>query len=362
MTTAVVAAAAATVIAFLALLAAVRTRARCADALDEAVRGLERHARVVSDRLERALARADEARAHGVSASEATLDLDALLAAACADAAAQSGAHAVALRVEGPEGRQLVASVGTTDAAILLEGIPVPPDTRPFRALTIAWSYGNGEASAGGYRSALVVPIVEGSARSGVLVACAMEADAFLPEHVGAVERLARGLAPGLTSARLLAEREQRASTDPATGLRNGTGYELTLERELDRARRSGRSLSLLVLHAHASSGRVADHERDPVAELASLLSRVARDGDVPCRPRSHELVVVLPGTGEAGARRLYDRVRQEARRATVAGPTRVSVGVVEWQSNEPAASLAARGTKAAAEAGAEPLGSHAQG
>lgn len=361
MTTAVVAAAAATVIASLALLAAVRTRARYADAVDEAVRGVERHARAVFDRLERALARADEARAHGVSASEATLDLDALLAAACADAAAQSGAHAVALRVEGPDGRQLVASLGTADAAILLEGIPVPPDARPFRALTIAWSYGNGEPSPEAYRSALVVPIVEGSARSGVLVACAMEADAFRPEHVEAVERLARGLVPGLTSARLLAEREQRVSTDPVTGLRNGTGYELTLERELDRARRSSRSLSLLVLHAHASSGRVADHERD-VAELASLLSRVARDGDVPCRPRSHELVVVLGGTDEAGARRLYDRVREEARRAIAAGPTRVSAGVVEWQSNEPAASLAARGTKAAAEAGAEPLGGRAQG
>lgn len=362
MTTAVVAAAAATVIAFLALLAAVRARARYTDALDEALHRLERHARAVSDRLERALVRADEARAGGVSASEATLDLDTLLASACADAAAKSEAHAVALRVEGPEGRQLVASVGTGDAATLLEGIPVPPDARPFRALTIAWSYDDGEASASGYRSALVVPIVEDSSRSGLLVACAMEADAFRPEQVEAVERLARGLAPGLASARLLAEREQRATTDAATGLRNGTGYELTLERELDRARRSGRSLSLLVLHVHALPGRVADHERDPVAGLASLLTRVARDGDVPCRPRSHELVVVLTGTDEAGARRLYDRVREEARRANAAGSTRVSAGVVEWRSKEPAASLAGRGTKAAAEAGVEPLGGRAQG
>lgn len=362
MTTAVVAAAAATVIASLALLAAMRTSARCAAARDEAVRGLERHARLVFDRLERALVRADGAREQGVPAWGATLDLDALLASACADAAAQSEAHAVALRVEGPEGRQLVASVGTEDAAILLEGVPVPPDARPFRALTIAWSYGDGEASAGGYRSALVVPIVEGSARSGVLVACAMEANAFRPEHVEAVERLARGLGPGLTSARLLAEREQRAATDPATGLRNGTGYELTLERELDRARRTGRSLSLLVLHAHAPPDPVARQERDPVAELVSLLSRVARDGDVPCRPQSHELVVVLAGTDEAGARRLYDRVREEARRTNAAGSTRVSAGVVEWRWNEPAASLAGRGTKAAAEAGVEPLGGRAEG
>jgi diguanylate cyclase (GGDEF)-like protein len=362
MTTAVVAAAAATVIASLALLAAVRPTARSTHALDEAVRGLERHARLVSDRLERALLRADAARAQGVSAREATLDLDALLAGACADAAAQSGAHAVALRVEGPEGRQLVASVGTADAAILLERIPVLPDARPSPALTFAWSYCDDEASASGYRSALVVPIVEDSAPSGVLVACAMEADAFRPEHVEAVERLARGLAPRLTSARLLAERQHRASTDPATGLRNGAGYELTLERELERARRTGRSLSLLVVHAHPAPDQVADHGQDPVAELASLLSCVARESDVPCRPRSHELVVVLAGADEAGARRVYDRLREEARRANAAGSTRVSAGVVEWRSNEPAASLADRATRAAAAASVEPLVRRAQG
>ena len=138
-----------------------------------------------------------------------------------------------------------MASFGTSDGAALLETALGPPDARPFRALTINWTYGPAsEDEEGAFSSALVVPVVEEGTAIGALVAYAGATGAFEPEHLRALRALADQAAPGIASARRFAELGQRSLTDELTGIRNRSGYELELEREVARAHRTGRPLS----------------------------------------------------------------------------------------------------------------------
>jgi GAF domain-containing protein len=221
MTTALVAVLAVTLVAALALIFALRTKALHERAFEEVLAALDEHVESVSTTLERAVERAAAARAGGVSRLELTMRVDELVKHAAAEVARLANAPAAAVQVEGPHGKAVVAASGPGDPRALLERIPLPPDAQPFRALTIAWTHGHGpraEELGGGFRSALVVPIVEEAARSGILVAFAAEVDAFGPDRVEALEQLARDVARSLESSRRLARMELLASAEPERG------------------------------------------------------------------------------------------------------------------------------------------------
>jgi GAF domain-containing protein len=205
----------------LALLAALRARALRERRFETVLAALDEHVESVSTTLDRAVERAAVARASGVSRLELTLRVDELVAQAAIEAARLASARAAAVQVEGSHGEPVVAASGPGDARALLERIPLPPDAQPFRALTIAWTHGHGPKAAesgAGFRTALVVPIVEEAARSGILVAFATEVDAFGPDRVEALERLARDFARSLESSRRLARMELLASAEPEKG------------------------------------------------------------------------------------------------------------------------------------------------
>ena len=86
------------------------------------------------------------------------------------------------------------------------------------------------------------------------------------------------------------------ASRRPTAGS-NRQGYEAELEREIARARRTGRPLSLVLLD-------VDQPTPDRVLQLAALLTRVTRVTDTVCRRRRDAFGILLPETGEDGARR----------------------------------------------------------
>jgi hypothetical protein len=160
--TALVAAGAAALGGLVTVLAARLARARSRRAVEPVRSKIEEHLQAISgtlDRLESRVARATTRRRDDLGA---ILDLRALLGQIVAEAAALTGASAAAIRVDGPGDGPLVASVGPSDGAALLEATLGPPDARPFRALTIDWTYGpGGDGVEDAYGSALVVPIVE---------------------------------------------------------------------------------------------------------------------------------------------------------------------------------------------------------
>ena len=356
----VLVAASAAVLGVVATLVATRVaRARSQRRLAPTRTRLDEHLRAISDTLDRVAALAATATGPGREELDPTLDLDSLLEELAAEAAAVTGAQAIAIRIEGPDGAPVVASYGTSDGAALLETALGPPDARPFRALTINWTYGPAaEDEEGAFSSALVVPVVEEDVATGALVAYAGATGSFDSEHLGALRALADRAAPGITTARRFAALGQRSLTDELTGIRNRSGYELELEREVARAHRTGRPLSLLVVELRDTGVtlRAEEGPDDALREFAKLLERTARTTDIPCRRRAREFAVVLPETKDEGARRFWARLQEETGASFGrSGQRTFSAGLVEWRPNETSDALDARAAAAVAAGAASP-------
>jgi outer membrane murein-binding lipoprotein Lpp len=124
---------------------------------------------------------------------------------------------------------------------------------------------------------------------------------------------------------------------------RDSGGYELELEREIARARRTGRPLSLVLVDVDQPTA-------DRLLQFAALLTRVTRVTDTVCRRRRDAFGILLPETGEDGARVFFRRVRDEAARTFDSGAgTTFSTGIVELKPNETGESLDARARAAVA-------------
>jgi diguanylate cyclase (GGDEF)-like protein len=364
MVTAVIAASAAVSIFVVAVLAARQARAQSERRLAAVLGQLDDHMKAISQSLQSAIERSADMRRRGVGDLALTLELDELLQRLVADAAALTGADAVSVRVKGPGGTPVVASFGTEHGARMLEAALGPPDARPYRALSINWTYGpalEGEAEAA-YRSGLVIPIVEDGVESGALAAYARAAGAFLPEHARALGALAEDAASGLTNARRFAEAELSAVTDAVTGVPNRQGYEVELEREVARAGRTGRPLSLVLLDLDdlEEEGARFEPSREELIlqEFAGLLTRVTRATDIVCRRGSMEFGVLLPETTANQARQFYLRLRRQAAGTafTHAGPMTFTAGLVEWRPRETSESLDARASVAVGQAAPDVL------
>jgi diguanylate cyclase (GGDEF)-like protein len=350
----VLVAATAAVLGVVATLVATRlARARSRRRLAPGRARIDAHLQAISDTLDRVAVLAATATEPGREELDPSLDLDSLLEQLASEAAAVTGAQAVAIRVEGPDGAPVVASFGTSDGAALLENALGPPDARPFRALTINWTYGPaGEDEEGAFSSALVVPVVEEGVATGALVAYTGSTGSFESEHLRALRALADQAAPGITSARRFAVLGHRSLTDELTGIRNRSGYELELEREVARAHRTGRPLSLLVVKLRGTAGTALsdDGADDELQQFATLLRRTARTTDIPCRRRAQEFAVVLPETRDDGARHFWTRLQEETGTSFgKSGQRTFSAGLVEWRPNETSDALDARAAAAVA-------------
>jgi diguanylate cyclase (GGDEF)-like protein len=330
-------------------LARVRARRR-----DEPVRRrIDEHLAAIAETVERVAALAASTSERRSPQLELDLDLESFLEQLVAQASAVTGAQAVVVRVTGPTGAPVVASYGTGDGAALLETALGPPDARPFRALTINWTYGPAaENEENAYSSALVVPVVEEGVTTGALVAYAGPTSSFESEHLSALRTLVDDASSGIASARRFAELGQRSFTDAVTGIPNRSGYELELEREITRAHRTGRPLSLVLVELRDDPD--AEPALDPkesdlaLQEFASLLKRTVRMADIPCRRRAREFAIVLPETKDEGARRFYSRLRAETGAAFGrGGRTTFSVGLAEWRPEESSRSFDARAAAA---------------
>jgi diguanylate cyclase (GGDEF)-like protein len=352
--TAVIAAAVAVAILLTAVIAVRWSGARSQRRFESIVGQLDQHMEAISVHLQYAVDRSEEARSHGLGDLGYTLDLTELLQRLTEEAATRTGAQAATIRVRGPADMPAVASFGTGDGGALLEAALGPPDGRPFRALTINWTYPPAlEGDEVAYRSALVVPIAEDGADTGALVAYGRGAAAFRPEHARALEALAQDAAVGITNARRFAEAELRAVTDGLTGVRNRRGYDEELERELARARRTGRPLALLLMDLD-NFGEVNARFDYPggdlvLQEFADLLERLARATDMVARRGGEEFAILLPETTGDEGRQFYVRVREEVEASAFSnvGTITFSAGLVEWRPNETFESLDARASAA---------------
>jgi len=344
MVTAIVGACALVVLVGVLALVLRRARLRSNRQTEAVLRNVDGHLGAISASVAQAIDRLVEARGDRPVAL-LTLDFDSLVDALVAEAAARTGADAVVLRVEGPGQRPVVASVGHDADAELLEQTFGPPDARPFGAATIEWVYAPiDEPDAQLFRSALVTPVGASAHVPGVVAVFSSSPGAFRAEQATALRALVEDAEVALANARRFADVEARIYIDPTTGVPNRRGYELELEREVARAQRTGRPLSVLLVGLPSPGPETSDRSAPGLGEMARLLTRVTRGTDISCRRGERELAILLPETRETGATRLTSRLREEARRALEGeSQTTFAVGYAEWRPNESVASLDAR-------------------
>ena len=339
---AVVAACAVLAACVLAALAVRRSRRESERTLDLVFERLSSHLDAISTSVEQAVVRMVDAQRERLQ--PLSLDFDALVDALIAEAAARTGADAVVLRVEGPGGRPVLASLGAGTESELAERTFAPPDARPFRAATIDWTYSaSGEPDDEGFRSALVAPLVPSTGIPGTLVAYSSAAHAFRTEHASALHGLIAEFATGLANARRFAEVEARLLLDPTTGVASRRGYEVELGREVARAHRTGRPLSVVLVGIEGTESATTGVTEVGADQVARLLTRVTRKSDISCRRGDREFAILMPETRESGAHVLTARLREEAHRALGQSPTTIAVGHVEWRPDEPVEALEAR-------------------
>jgi diguanylate cyclase (GGDEF)-like protein len=343
MVTAVVATCAVVLACVLMLLALRRSRAASERRLEAVLERIDRHLEAISSSVVRAIDRVVAARSEQPEPAP-SLDFDALVDDLVAEVAVQTGADAVVLRLEGPGGRPVVATLGAGTETELSQRSVAPPDAKPFRAATIDWTYSPaGDPDDELFHSALVAPLVAGAGAAGTLVAYAVAADAFSPEHTTAVHELLARYGTALQNARRFADVEARILLDPATGVASRRGYELELEREVARAGRTGRPLSVVLVGIGNGADTATRKGTNGIGEFARLLTRVTRKSDISCRRGDHEFAILLPETREAGATILTERLREEAKRTLGSRQSTFAVGLVEWRPNESLEALEAR-------------------
>jgi diguanylate cyclase (GGDEF)-like protein len=328
MVTAVVAACAVLVSFGLVLLWLQRVRAQSERRFEQVLHQLDNHLAAMSQNVARAV--------DAVAASSSqrpllalTLDFDELVDQLVSETAARTGADAVVLRIEGPGGRPVVASLGSGVETELLDRSFGPPGDRRFETAAIDWTFSPiGEPEDVRFQSALVTPLAASAGTSGVVAAYALAGGAFRPEHAASVRELLHDAGIALANARRFADVEARVNVDPATGVRNRRGYELELGREVARAERSGRPLSVIVVEVDGRED--APPNAGALGEVARLVTRVTRRSDISCRRGERELAILLPGTEESGATVLTRRLRDAAKQSIRSGVSTMAVGLVE--------------------------------
>jgi diguanylate cyclase (GGDEF)-like protein len=307
--------------------------------------------------LSRAVRRAEEEvqRSRFLGQIATTIDLDDALGSTLQAAAAlpKVDAAIVELDPHGAGDERLLGSIGLDRDDGEDEGVRIftgPPDRREARAVELSYLYGDTDA-AGAVHEALGVPLVGRIGRIGWLGVFSRDPDVrFGDDDVRRLEDLAERVAPAIENARRFREARQLADLDSLTGLHNRRYFYETLAREVDRAQRYQRRLSLVIVDVDGFkeiNDRIGHLAGDSVlAEIADRILQVVRSADIPCRVGGDEFAVIVPEVEVGQARQLVGRIQRAVSSQPIAraGRVRVSAGVADLQPSDTPTSLFERG------------------
>jgi diguanylate cyclase (GGDEF)-like protein len=272
------------------------------------------------------------------------------------------GDHASIRLLDGSRARLLASArsgTGRESAVLPLrvgEGISgwVLEHGKPARVVDVEKDRRYVAAPGQGFHIASMVaePLVSEGATIGVLSISSPEVNAFSRTDEIVARLLANCSVPPIQRARL----ERLAVTDDLTLAFNARYFGVRIQEEIERARRSGAALSVLLMDLDhfkrvndAFGHDVGDHV---LRAFAGRVRSATRRGDVLVRRGGEEFVLVMPATTSEQAQDIAERVRENVGRSPIAiGDRRitqtVSIGVATWDGRERAVSLEKRADEA---------------
>lgn len=165
-----------------------------------------------------------------------------------------------------------------------------------------------------GFVSFLAMPLIVQDRALGCMNLYMTERHDFEAEEIQLLSTFASQAAVSIENARLYEEARQLAITDPLTGLANHRQFYHQLAREIRRAQRYKRPLTLLMLdldHFKAFNDRhghlAGDHA---LRETADVLRQNARSVDILARYGGEEFAIILPETDLQRAAYQAERIR----------------------------------------------------
>lgn len=190
-------------------------------------------------------------------------------------------------------------------------------------------------------QSVLIVPLKIGSKLIGVLSAQSYQPYAYSESDLEMLELLGANAAIALENARLFAEVQELAITDPVTGLFNRRRFLELAEQEFNRSIRYQRNLSAIMLDidnfkvVNDTFGHTIGDQ--VLIELAKVCQSGVRQVDILARYGGEEFIVLLPETNAQEAEMIAERLRANTESnsfTTSAGPLHItiSLGVAEME------------------------------
>ena len=321
------------------------------------VETLEARLDELAQELSSAVRRAEEEteRSRFLGQIATTIDLDDAIGSTLQAAAGlpKVDAAVVELDPDGDGDERLLGSIGLDQEGGEEGGIRIftgAPEGRDARAVELSYLYAE-EQAGGAVHEALGVPLVGRNGRIGWLGVFSRDPVVrFGEEDVRRLEDLAERVAPAIENARRFREARLLADLDSLTGLHNRRYFYETLGREVDRAQRYQRRLSLVIVDVDGFkeiNDRIGHLAGDAVlAEISDRIRQVVRSADIPCRVGGDEFAVIVPEVEVGQARQLVGRIQRAVSSQPIAraGRVRVSAGVADLQPNDSPTTLFERG------------------
>jgi diguanylate cyclase (GGDEF)-like protein len=194
-------------------------------------------------------------------------------------------------------------------------------------------------------KSFISIPLIHKDKIHGVLNITDKDSDTgiFSIDDLNYISIIINQAAIAIENARLYEEVTKLAITDALTGLFNHRYFQEYLLNEMNRAKRYGRPLSLVMFdidnfkkyndqYGHLTGDSI-------LRNIGTILKNNAREVDIVCRYGGEEFMMILPETDAAGATAIADKIRetisscnQRDEALVNVGPITVSGGIAQYE------------------------------
>lgn len=265
----------------------------------------------------------------------------------------------VAMEIDGIDAAMMVVERQDGAPAVVTRGMTAQESARPPTSgvvgalpgtITVSYRYGRDHegADADLIRGGAFVPLMGRELRPVGTLSLFWRTDTEPgTQQIEEAETLAASCIGAIENARRYGEARKLAETDALTGLYNQRFFQETLRREVTRAHRYQRKLTLIVFDLDdfkSINDQVGHLAGDRVlAQAADRLREAVRSVDVACRIGGDEFAVIMPESSSEDGEQLFRRVHNSMR-GTALGPDeqrlRLSGGIAELLHGDTPASL----------------------